>query len=121
MSFSTTTSAGAYTNLNGSYCDLHLEPAYLAYGVINDNSVSPSLEILTDMLGTAAATVYDLLVPWQAGFVSGYVQNTGVQLRGVLETGHVTLNADNNGSGNFTGGNAANSMKVTVYYSVESL
>jgi hypothetical protein len=49
------------------------------------------------------------------------VQTLAFFNRNQQEAAAITLKADNNGSGNFTGGNAANSMKVTVYYSVEAL
>jgi hypothetical protein len=33
----------------------------------------------------------------------------------------LSISMDNNGSGNLTGGNAANTLTVTVYYCLESL
>jgi hypothetical protein len=124
LSFSTNTSAGAYTNLNGTYVDLHTEPDYLAYGLIDDYSTSPALLIVTTILGGAAQTVYDLSAPNNVGLgLTGYryVQNIEVIPRADIEAVAITLKADNNGSGNFTGGNAANTMNVTTYYSVEAL
>ncbi len=125
ISFSTNTSAGAYTNVNTNYADLHTEPDYLGYGIINDRSVSPELDILNQILKTAVQSVYELSTPSNIaeGNYPGllYVQNISVVNRVDLDGIAVTLKADNNGSGNFTGGNAANSMKVTVYYSVEAL
>jgi hypothetical protein len=125
LSFSTNTAAGAYTNINLTYSDIHADPGYVGYGIINDNSVSPDLDTLTNILGTAAQSVFDVPEPntVATGILSDglYVQKGSAVSRVSVEAIAITLKADNNGSGNFTGGNAANSMKVTVYYSVEAL
>jgi LEA14-like dessication related protein len=38
-----------------------------------------------------------------------------------VEAQAVQIAADNNGSGVFTGGNSANTLKITLYYAVEPI
>jgi hypothetical protein len=95
--------------------------------IVNDSSLATDLTDVTTVLG-ASALVVDLPVP--------YVQ----AIQDVATTGHtewinpligmatanvngtaLVLAMDNNGSGALTGGNAANTMTVIVYYALESV
>ena len=55
VTYVTNTTAGAYTNLNATYVDLHqLIGSYFAsYGPINDSTTTPALTDITAMLGEA--------------------------------------------------------------------
>lgn len=120
------TSAGAYTNINATYADVHLELGsdYAGYGPVKDTAASPALTQFTDVLGTAADRIYDQAIPPQKGNDDGgggfYVITTGFGNRNQQENAALKIVIDNNGSGNLTGGNAANTLKVIVYYAVES-
>lgn len=117
-------SAGAYTNRNTNGF------IYIAYDgdepngnaaayIGNDSTLG--MTNLDALLGTAD-NVYDRLLPWQDtkeslnwGLVAGDFNATANVTNKALKIG-----ANNQGSGNFTGGNAANSMRVVVYYSLEA-
>jgi len=129
--------AGAYTNVDATYSDLHLDVAagdYIQYPIlVNDSTVSASYQQMTQFLAAAADSVHDV-VPHQftalgpTGAWAGtplYVFGTNNGSSGSTPTGlansAVRIGADNNGSGNFTGGNAANTLKVFVYWVKETL
>jgi hypothetical protein len=122
VSFSVDTNAGAYTNINAMYADIH-GGDYGLYGLIDDATPVPALTNLTQILGSAARTVYDVSIPNNAaiGTGIGYVQNTNVETKAAVDAVAFQLAGDNSGSGNWTGGNAANTMKVTLYYVIEAL
>ncbi len=117
-------SGGAYTNINTTYADLRIQwqsPAY-AYAagyIVNDNSTSPGLGDISSIFGNAQDR-FVATAPL-AGADSGYVVTSGqsivVQTSGVSNQG-LYVGMDNNGSGNLTGGNAANSLTVTILYAV---
>lgn len=142
LSFSVNTTAGLYTHLNASYVDLHTTPTYGFYGVINDSSVDPALTVITTMLGTAAHTVYDITFPNQTAIgtkltITGatpspadtlaangsslYTQNVEINVAADVDGVALALVGDNSGDGDLTGGHAANTMIVTVYYVLEPL
>jgi hypothetical protein len=122
--------AGAYTNVNTTFATLGLQDPsadWLSVQIVNDSSLATDLTDVTTVLG-ASALVVDLPVP--------YVQ----AIQDVATTGHtewinpligmatanvngtaLVLAMDNNGSGALTGGNAANTMTVIVYYALESV
>lgn len=133
VSYSANCVSGAYTNINTTYADLSIVCAgnVLAYGPVNDGTTGatgtvPTLTGVTALLGGAAWKVHDPPIPWvgatrQTGTVDlAYVQSPQTQSTGTAAT-QISLEMNNNGSGNLTGGNAGNSMLVTVYYSLEPL
>lgn len=126
-------SAGAYTNVNATYCDLRLEVGveYVVYCLVNDSAASPALSQMTNFTG-AADKVIDPTTPEVVGIpdsnaagVACYILPNNNVVGGssptVWDNQPLVLKADNNGSGNFTGGNAANTLKVTTYYAIEKL
>jgi hypothetical protein len=126
-SFSAATSAGAYTNLDATYAAMfvyHLGDTsqWLLNPIIKDTTVS--IARLTDMLAVAGNQLSD------AGPYQDSPSDGNVALNWVLPNVHATASAngtavaltiDNNGTGNLTGGNGANTLKVTLYYTIESL
>ncbi len=89
--------------------------SYLA----NDNTVTPSLGYLTSFLATGNNTA--ALVPWQDTSIETEQWGT---LTGVIPQSSVDNQALEltilNGAVNLGGGNAANSLKVVVYYTIET-
>jgi hypothetical protein len=119
-------SAGAYTNINATYASMQIETAggqWLSIAISNDSSIS--LTKLSDILAANNRTV-DLPVPFITAVSDGssgyesYVQPVTNTNTSSVDNALVRLAVDNNGSGVFTGGNAANSLKATVYYAIEA-
>lgn len=125
VTYSADCAAAAYTNINTTYADFNLKLGTdsLVYGPVNDSSTSPALAQMTALLGAAAHIVVAVPVPGVAGVGSSpsYVQNIAPSGSGTLSGVALMLAMDNNGSGVLTGGDAANTLKVTVYYAVENL
>lgn len=132
--------AGAYTNINTN-AGLFIMPqgkfAWLVQPIVNDTTPTPNVTQLTTLLNTHTyKQVVPFVVPYSisdadasanpqnwvlsAGLDSGTVADVGVGTASVDGLA-VELSIDNGGSGNLTGGNAANSGKVTLYYTVEAL
>lgn len=113
---------GAYTNVNATYASLQIETTagqWVTVALSNDSTVSPALTRVTAFFTTAGSQQVDLPAPYDSvkgGYTQPLVQDPnqsdGLALR---------IKMDNNGSGDLTGGNAGNSMVVTLYYVVESL
>jgi hypothetical protein len=124
-------SAGAYTNINTTYASLQLQAEtsaqWLSVAVSNDSTLG--MTRVTTFLGQAFDQVLDVPIPFllaiDGGAASGsgdYIQTLGtLPLASQLNNKALQIAGDNNGSGAWTGGNAANGMKVTVYYAVEAL
>jgi hypothetical protein len=114
--------AGAYTNVNVTTASLPIQAssgAWLVSPILNDSGSSQA--DLTGFFG-AFNIVADLAVPsffpnGTGGWTQYALTTTVANVDGLA----VQLKMDNNGSGNLTGGNAANTLKVTLYYSVETL
>ncbi len=112
------TSAGAYTNLDAAGY-LGTDHSAGVSWVPNDTSITAgSATRLSDLLGSTTPHSVRLL-PYQDtegthahGFVT-VVTDTSFQLNAAL---HLTL--ENHASGNLTGGNAANTLQVTVIFRV---
>lgn len=133
--FKLESTAGAYTNLNATYCAAtltHTNAAsgiWLATGPVDDaTSVSNPIQYMTFTFGAASQTIYDLTGPDLSSFSGGARSGTSEWVVGSIHGGFsalanqpVYISVDNNGSGNFTGGNAANSLRVTVYYATETV
>lgn len=125
--------AGAYTNINTTYCAVPTIQ-YDATGLwattapfVNDSTLTTALTVATDLMGATAIHVMHLVAPGTTGFDAGATSGTsewvmvGEQsVKADWENKAIIVQADNNGSGAFTGGNAANSMKIILYYIVEA-
>jgi hypothetical protein len=116
-------SAGAYTNVNATYSALAIYwlgdfTRWAMTPVLNDTGTAPDLVNLADLL--SAAKHLANLIPYHDGpattptgwVVPGSVPSTQYENKALAIAG------DNNGSGAYTGGNAANTMKVSVLYLV---
>lgn len=97
-----------YTNIDG-----------LASIRIADTSDS---QIYFDLLVESALTqVSDLLAQGESTVVSLTPTEVTMMLKTEVDGQGIILRADNNVSGDFTGGNAANTLKLTVFYSLLDL
>jgi hypothetical protein len=119
---------GAYTNLNATYVDFHqtLDTYYVSYGPVDDSTTTPTLTNVTALLTTVADLVQEIGQPNLAAVgasatTQGYVQQVSQAGTGQLGNKPLMMNIDNNGSGNLTGGNASNTLKVKIYYVVEAI
>jgi hypothetical protein len=124
--------SGAYTNVNTTFAYLNIGAAggaQASLGIANDSTTTPAITQATTFFGAASKRArmlpYMVAVPVAAS--SGYILTSSEDGTFALDafadlndTG-IALTMDNNGSGNLTGGNAANVLKIVVYYSVESL
>jgi len=120
--------AGAYTNINTTYAALAVSNAaavlWFLTPAANDATVNGASRA-SDFLGSAAHHVLDLSPSVDspntgASSAIAYVMPEIMDVS-ALDAQAITLTMDNNGSGVLTGGNAANSLKVILYYSVETL
>lgn len=111
--------SGAYTNVNVTYASLVVQTggAWITNPVINDITIP--LDDLSRILGAVDLAV-DLMVPpaFPWGWLNSPISSSDPSSQDAAVT---EIAIDNNGSGNLTGGNAANTLKVTVYYTVEAL
>jgi hypothetical protein len=129
----------AYTNLNATDATLVIHYGstigggpWLATPIVNDGTASPALtELTTFMAASLHDLVYDLPVPFSVAIDSSTVSGGsaewvfGIQAAnapgptGVDNLG-VYISLANGGSGNLTGGNSSQTLKVILYYVVES-
>lgn len=116
------TTGGAYTNIDSAaYLGFHYATsAYEPLSWIPNDAVIPTTNFTSLLGGAANSTAFVL-----PGMRSENVNDWGL-LGPVLTTSSVTNLAlqiliGNGGSGNLTGGNAANSLVVDVYYVVRSV
>ncbi len=123
-SFTLNSLAGAYTNLDSSYAEFGIMGGTYVYGPVNDSSAVPAITDLNSWLGSAVRAAYDPTIPQiSSNLIAGSW--------GYAITNHFEVYASVSGaaaevymfnaSGNLTGGNAANTMKVRVYYAIEPL
>jgi hypothetical protein len=116
--------AGAYTNVNAA-ADLTalLGTQYVMSSMANDaaiTNVGAGTTMLTSFLG--ANIQYAQLVPWNhTENVNEWGELTVRKTLSAVENQALTLKVSNGGSGNFTGGNAANTLLVTTYYALEAV
>jgi hypothetical protein len=123
-------SAGAYTNVNTTYNLVILTPGasgdWLAMGPVNDATLATPLTQATQFFANAGRHFFDCVVPGvvalDGGASSGATAWTQGQTYALVDVVNtiVYLSMDNNGSGVLTGGNASNSGRVWVYYTVEA-
>jgi hypothetical protein len=130
-SFRTAFTAGAYTNINTTTAALQLQTPtadLLSCLIMNDSSLTVPLTKLTTFFNAAQLRLVDVPIPFMEAIDAGSVSGT----TGIVKTGISTTPAhtngvalqlaiDNNGSGALTGGNAANTLTVTLYYALESV
>lgn len=126
--------AGGYTNMNAVFSALVVSANgyWLSGAVPNDNTTTTDLTYLTGFLGTAHTKVLDLAPVGTDGIDAGSTSGAtewnnvpfplvGMPAPGDVDNKALTLEVDNNGSGDLTGGNAANTLKVTLYYAIEAV
>lgn len=113
--------AGAYTNIDAdafiivAFSEADAISSYLA----NDATTTPVLSAVTDLLSTNA-TSYVTFSPYTqvVGPDASDWGNTGYTFPTPQLNTALILSCVNGGSGNFTGGNAANFGVLTTYYAV---
>lgn len=112
--------AGAYTNVNAdawSAFSLNTTPDISAY-MPNDTGAVPALTKVSDFFAHAFNAIA-LFPPFASPDPNGW---GAIALVGgdysVFVNAALKFHIDNGGSGNFTGGNAANTMKMQVLYSI---
>lgn len=122
-SFHADVSAGAYTNIDTTYSALSLVTAagnWLVSGIVNDSVTVPALTRMTSFLGGTLNSII-FTTSYLESFNNGWVLPAAEALVSDFNASAVRVAVDNNGAGNFTGGNAANTLKITAYYIVEAL
>lgn len=108
--------AAAYTNINAAaYANItqggNLASSYLA----NDAGPTPALTHFSDVFGAAAIQLVTFL-PWQDTSEAASQWGLLASVANVTSAQNLVLEINNSGSGDLTGGNAANTMTVTVTY-----
>ena len=119
-------SAGAYTNINTTYATVQLDiaGAWMTSPIVNDTSLTTDLTRVTSYFG-ATNILVDMIVPYEEAIDSGSVSGDSYWPQPAIanfpDNTALTLSFDNNGSGNLTGGNSANTLKVSCYYVIEAV
>lgn len=123
-------SAGAYT-VDAAYSQmwaqtgLVLGSALSTLALTNDSGVSPVLTQMTVFMGgdKRITSLAQGLQPADPGYIVPYFADNGGMLLSDLENQPVILTGWNAAgpSTDYTGGNAANTLKVSTYYSVEPI
>jgi hypothetical protein len=113
--------AGAYTNIDATYSAIAVYylgdfSQWATAGVVDDSTATPSLARRTTLSGGTGIGSADL-PPYVDIFTQGWTVPNIVG-SGVSENKALAIAADNDGTGNFTGGNAANTLRVDVTYLV---
>jgi hypothetical protein len=105
-----------YTNIHTTDAQLNfwMHDPVVAY-LLNDGTVSRLSDFFAP--GINGPKVYSFLTPLAFTNSFGLVAQIG-DLNHMYENKSLTLEIWNGGNGDFTGGNAANSIKVTVLYSI---
>lgn len=128
---------GAYNNINTTYCAAfalgwgHISTSQQATvaALLNDSTPTTDLADATLRLHTTPQTgLLNCVVPNAYSYArtsttgdAGYVYNPNWFNPALANGIALSISTDNNGSGDWTGGNAANTLTVTVYYTLESL
>jgi hypothetical protein len=108
---------GAYTNIDTTDAALVAQLGGVDISSRVANNSTESLTDLSSLLGTAAKT-QATLVQWAPTDVALGSVAHAVAAATTLINAALTLTVDNNGAGVLTGGNGANTLKATVFYSV---
>lgn len=129
MNFDTT--AGAYVGVDPVAATLSIQTtagAFVATSIDNDSSFTIPLASVTHVLGTGTSSYFDLPTPnlipitgttdGETEYTQPEVNTGGADFDGLA----VQLAFDNNGSATaLTGGNVANSLKITLVYTIEAI
>ena len=122
-----------YTNINTTYSDIHIQTAgglWVANALaVNDDTLTTDLVTLTAVLQASPANrIIDLAggatIGVSGGSTTGTLEYIIPETNGdyvFFDNDAIQIQADNNGSGAFTGGHSANTLKITIYYSIEVL
>lgn len=122
-------STAAYTNVNATFGAMYGQigtAGNYSQQVVNDSATTPAISALTNFMGNADRVTHlgpyleSITVAADAGYVLTRYNVGGIAIADE-ENKALFLQADNNGSGNFTGGNAANDLKVVAYYTIEAI
>lgn len=124
--------SGGYTNVNTTFAYLSLGAANNvndSLGIANDNTTTPAITQATKFFNNTNKRMmlepYKVSVPVSAA--SGYILTTGedgvfpADLFADLDNTGIAITMDNNSSGNLTGGNASNKLRVFTYWYKEQL
>lgn len=108
--------AAAYTNINAAaYSTItqggNLASSYLA----NDAGTTPALTHFSDVFGAASEQLVTFS-PWQDTSEAAAQWGLLASVANVTSAQNMVLEINNSGSGDLTGGNAANTMTVNVLY-----
>jgi hypothetical protein len=125
-----TAASGAWTGISAVYATLQLQTAtsgvWVSDIIANDNSLTTDLTRLTDFLGGANNRLVRVACPYNEPVQASASGDVGYNAPVVTAspTDHdglgVVIGLDNNGSPTaLGGGNAGNSLKVTMYYTIE--
>lgn len=107
--------AGAYTNINAG-CSIRCR---VGATVLVTQIAEAGVAFVTALIATPATVNLGFLGQYNLAAAGANQTNLGrVTTRAALENVALDISASNGGSGNFTGGNAANTLKVTPYYYV---
>lgn len=114
--------AAGYTNIDATYaaCAIYWLGDFSQWaqtGIVDD--AAATLTRFTDIFGALGEETIDT-IPYHDSFTNGWVipNAVGVSLSDGIA---LAVAMDNNGSGNLTGGNAANTLTITVYYVVQAV
>jgi len=111
-------SAGAYTNIDAAgFMEIDTDGGFLSLVAIDD--VGSGVSTLSNLL-TGGDRILNLLSQ-DVDFIQGIGVVANNQPASNFNNKAIRLNVNNGGSGNFTGGNAANTLKVTVNYVIVDL
>jgi hypothetical protein len=107
--------AAAYTNVDADDASLYLSNGAAATGLLRNSADQTSL---TGLLEGSAGTSVVSLIPASAYDMSDVAPVGIVAAESTLANKPLTLVVGNNAAGVFTGGNAGNSLQITVLYTV---
>jgi hypothetical protein len=130
-----------YTGLDPDYNSLQVQSSTGNWAgfIADDASQDPALSQVSHFIG--AVFPQDLVVDLQVPTLQGFTSASGSPLvvsakkewvvsndaafpggtRASWDNTAIAIAMDNNGSGNLGGGNASNTIRVTVYYAIEAL
>jgi hypothetical protein len=117
------TSAGAYTNFDATLSALQISYASSGFLATNDlyDSSAASYTSLSDFLGVTGTRVWTAAPLGYIDYNAADGLNAFSGAVADVENRAVNISILNSPTGNLTGGNAANTLKVTVTYLVEPI